>query len=556
MDPDLFPPIFPYILSCLLSISVAIIAWRRRVVPGSGAYAFLALSQALIILGYIFELLGDDLSTKIFWDDVQWVGFLLWAILFPLFSLRFTDHALSHDYPRLALIFGVIPATFFILLVTNDLHGLIHHNEVLIPGEPFSALDYPFTPVVWIFAIYGYTLMVFALANMLVNYMQSNRMFRQQIMVIIIGIGIPLIGTVLTLFGITFTFQRDITPITFALGNVVVAWGLVSYQLFAILPIARDVVVETIDDFVFVVDRNLRLVDLNRAAHERLAPVTPQIIGHRLDALLATWIHDIDAIKDVQKGAIEVTATEGEEITHYDVHITPLFDNKNQVAGRVFVARNITHQKMLETELRRLNATLEDRVADGIRQVANAYDSTLEGWAMALELRDKETEGHSRRVTELAVQLASQMGIDPEEIIHIRRGALLHDIGKMGIPNNILNKQGSLTPEEYSVIKEHPGIGFKLLGHISYLKKALQIPYYHHERWDGSGYPEGLSGEEIPVSARLFAVVDQWDALSSDRPYRDAWPREKLLEYMQAEKGKSFDPAIVDVFLKMLNHQA
>jgi HD-GYP domain-containing protein (c-di-GMP phosphodiesterase class II) len=148
------------------------------------------------------------------------------------------------------------------------------------------------------------------------------------------------------------------------------------------------------------------------------------------------------------------------------------------------------------------------------------------------------------------------MGIDPEEIIHIRRGALLHDIGKMGIPNNILNKQGSLTPEEYSVIKEHPGIGFKLLGHISYLKKALQIPYYHHERWDGSGYPEGLSGEEIPVSARLFAVVDQWDALSSDRPYRDAWPREKLLEYMQAEKGKSFDPAIVDVFLKMLNHQA
>ena len=177
-----------------------------------------------------------------------------------------------------------------------------------------------------------------------------------------------------------------------------------------------------------------------------------------------------------------------------------------------------------------------------------AYDETIEGWSQALDLRDKETEGHSQRVTEMTLRLAGSLGFTPEEMIHIHRGALLHDIGKMGVPDNILRKPGPLTDEEWVIMRKHPLFSYELLIPISYLRPALDIPYCHHEKWDGSGYPRGLKGDQIPLAARAFAVVDVWDALMSDRPYRKAWSREKVLEYIRDQAGKSFDPKVVDTF--------
>jgi HD-GYP domain-containing protein (c-di-GMP phosphodiesterase class II) len=184
--------------------------------------------------------------------------------------------------------------------------------------------------------------------------------------------------------------------------------------------------------------------------------------------------------------------------------------------------------------------------------LAEAYETTLEGWAKALELRDKETEGHSRRVTETTLVVARAMGFDEEELIHIRHGTILHDIGKMAIPDEILRKPGPLTDSERQVVMHHPKIAYDLLVRIPHLKKALEIPYLHHEKWDGTGYPRGLKQNEIPLSARIFAVVDVWDALSSDRPYREAWPKEKVAQYISAESGKHFDPQVVTVFLQLL----
>jgi len=184
--------------------------------------------------------------------------------------------------------------------------------------------------------------------------------------------------------------------------------------------------------------------------------------------------------------------------------------------------------------------------------LAEAYDTTLEGWAKALELRDKETEGHSRRVTETTLAVARAMGLSEEELLHMRRGSILHDIGKMGIPDDILRKNGPLTAEEKMIVQKHPTTAFELLKPIAYLNNSLEIPYCHHEKWDGTGYPCGLKGEEIPLAARIFAVVDVWDALSSDRPYRNAWPREKVAQYLIAESGKHFDPQVLSVFLTML----
>jgi PAS domain S-box-containing protein len=181
-----------------------------------------------------------------------------------------------------------------------------------------------------------------------------------------------------------------------------------------------------------------------------------------------------------------------------------------------------------------------------------AYDTTLAGWGRALELRDKETQGHTDRVVELTLELAQRIGVEGEGLTHIMRGTLLHDIGKMGIPDHILHKPGPLTEEEWVVMRRHPQYAFDLMRPIPFLRQALDIPYAHHERWDGSGYPRGLKGEEIPLAARIFAVVDIWDALLYDRVYRDAWPEHKVIEYLKSTAGIELDPVIVEKFLELI----
>jgi len=182
-----------------------------------------------------------------------------------------------------------------------------------------------------------------------------------------------------------------------------------------------------------------------------------------------------------------------------------------------------------------------------------AYDKTIDGWSRALDLRDKETEDHTRRVTELTLRLAKRMGIPEEEMIHIRRGSTLHDIGKVAIPDSILFKPAPLTAEEWAVMRRHPLIAAEILKPISYLAPALPIPQFHHEKWDGSGYPQGLAGEAIPLAARLFAFADVYDALTSDRPYRPAWTKSDALEYIIKNSGIHFDPGIAPVFVKMMS---
>jgi PAS domain S-box-containing protein len=201
------------------------------------------------------------------------------------------------------------------------------------------------------------------------------------------------------------------------------------------------------------------------------------------------------------------------------------------------------------------NNELFDRLQRSSLNLTVAYNETIEGWAKALELRDQETEGHSKRVTDLTMKFAYELGLNDEAIGNIMRGALLHDIGKMGIPDAVLNKPGKLTEDEWALVRKHPQDAYDMLSPIKYLRPALEIPYCHHERWDGAGYPRGLKGEEIPLAARIFAVVDVWDALTSDRPYRKAWPRVKAKEYMLSQAGKHFDPNIVEVFFaRVLNN--
>ena len=197
------------------------------------------------------------------------------------------------------------------------------------------------------------------------------------------------------------------------------------------------------------------------------------------------------------------------------------------------------------------NASLFNDLYRSNIELSLAYDTTIEGWARALDLRDNETEGHSRRVMEMSVRMARELGLSEDKLVDIRRGALLHDIGKMGIPDSILLKPGKLTDMEWETMRRHTVYGYELLLPIRHLSNALDIPYCHHEKWDGTGYPRGLSGKEIPLAARIFSVVDVWDALCSDRPYRSAWPEKKVQEHIKSLSGKDFDPEIVEAFLKI-----
>ena len=200
-------------------------------------------------------------------------------------------------------------------------------------------------------------------------------------------------------------------------------------------------------------------------------------------------------------------------------------------------------------------ATLIDELRSSRDELQVAYDATIEGWARALELRDVETSGHTARVAELTVRVAHAMGIDAGEIEQMRRGAILHDVGKTAIPDTILLKPGPLTDSERQIMQQHPKHAYEMLQPIRFLKHSLDIPYCHHERWDGKGYPRGLAGESIPLSARIFAVVDVFDALISDRPYRPAMPYEQVIAHIHESAGAHFDPRVVEVFLQTVGRR-
>ncbi|MGB8252832.1 MAG: HD domain-containing phosphohydrolase [Anaerolineaceae bacterium] len=199
------------------------------------------------------------------------------------------------------------------------------------------------------------------------------------------------------------------------------------------------------------------------------------------------------------------------------------------------------------------NIELFESLQRSNQELRLSYDATIEGWSYALDLRDRETEGHTRRVAEMTILLARRIGIGEEELIHIRRGALLHDIGKMGIPDYILLKTNALTEEEWKIMHLHPLYAHEMLSSVNYLRKALEIPYCHHEYWNGDGYPRGLKGELIPLKARVFALADVYDALKSDRPYRKAWSEKKVMVYIQKMSGKQFDPTLVEEFFHLLD---
>ena len=288
--------------------------------------------------------------------------------------------------------------------------------------------------------------------------------------------------------------------------------------------------------------QNLAIPDLNVVAYAGMPLVTSEgeVLGSFcvIDSRPRVWTEDeIDTVRELAAS----------------------------VVTEIELRAQVVERERAEQALQRLNEDLETRIGERTAALAAAnaqlgqlaldlavaYNATLEGWVGFLDLRDKETEGHTQRVTELTARLAVLAGLCPEAVEQVRRGALLHDVGKMGIPDAILLKPGPLTDAEWEVMRRHPVHAYQLLAPIPFLRPVLDIPYCHHEKWDGSGYPRGLRGDDIPLAARLFAVVDVWDALRSDRPYRAGWPAGRVREHIASLAGSHFDPAAVDLFLQL-----
>jgi putative nucleotidyltransferase with HDIG domain len=260
-----------------------------------------------------------------------------------------------------------------------------------------------------------------------------------------------------------------------------------------------------------------------------------------MPVVMVTAVHDISvALAAIRNGA-------------YDYLLKP-FEREQLLATvrRALENRRLKlENRAYQTNLEALVAAKTDQVRRAMSTLERSYDITLEALGDALDLKDAETEGHSKRVTAFTIAIARAMGISKDQIAVIARGAFLHDIGKMAIPDAILRKPGALTPDEVTIMREHCYRGYQMLKKIPFLAEASEIVYSHQERWDGTGYPRGLKGEEIPLGSRMFSIADTLDAITSDRPYRPAQTLTAAREEIDRWAGRQFDPSIVKVFMDM-----
>ena len=298
-----------------------------------------------------------------------------------------------------------------------------------------------------------------------------------------------------------------------------------------------DAMFQAFDGLMLVLDNSGKILDYNSANHLALNVSAQKTESIKFQDVVPAdvWQKYKNALQELRNGSkvvlFEYALGALKNKTWYESRLVPFTSEQN-----IMFVRDITKSKQSSSD-----------------ELTLAYEKTVESWSQALYLRDRETEDHTRRVTDMASKLARRLNLSDAELVHIKRGSILHDIGKVAIPDSILFKPGPLTEEEWAIMRRHPLIASEILKSIQYLTPVLSIPRSHHEKWDGSGYPDGLRGESIPLFARIFAFADVYDALTSDRPYRRAWAQADAVAYIAEQSGSHFDPSIVPVFIGMIS---
>jgi PAS domain S-box-containing protein len=364
--------VVPYLISLLISFGVGVYSWRHRSEAGARAYAVVAFSQALWTAGYICELLSPDLAGKLFWDNFQWIAGVGWSAGLLFFIYDYTH--LHWPHGRLILSLLVMPLLLLPLLAyTDSWHHLVHINLTLVPVDPYPALNYDFAPLVWMLALYAYLLFLGALLWLLIKYVRAHSLYRHQVGFVILGNVIPLAGTVLTLTGVVAGPYRDLTPYSFALGNIIVAWGLFRYHLFDLVPIARDALIESMTDAVFVLDVANRLVDLNSAACRAIGVTSLAAIGQPAERLFARWPGILNQYLNVEQAQAEIEVASDHDQVFLDLKIQSVYNRRGQLTSRLIQARDVSDRHRAQAELQARTAQLEE-ANDRLQVLSRAKD--------------------------------------------------------------------------------------------------------------------------------------------------------------------------------------
>jgi PAS domain S-box-containing protein len=354
--------LLPYLISFGISFGVGVFAWRRRSVPGAASFAVVSWSMAFWTLGFVFELFSISLEGKNFWDSIQYLFMVTWLWGFFSFAGKFTQRPLL--FPRFAwpalIVFPLLVLGF---IFTNKYHGLFKQNIQLASGEPFSRITYDLASIAWVFFAFFCIFYLRAFIELIIRLLTRHQLYRAQVVTIIVGVAFPMIGLILTALGITLLFNRDTGPLMFAISSLAVAWGLFRYQLFNVVPIARDAVIDTLDDAIFVVDTENRLIDLNPTAERIVGQTASEAIGKPAEALLSQWADLVEKYLPVLKAQFEVKVSVDNQPKTLEIRLIPLYDRQKSFVGRVIVGHDITQKSTIAEELRQVNEELESRVA-------------------------------------------------------------------------------------------------------------------------------------------------------------------------------------------------
>lgn len=437
----------PYVLSLALSAGLGGYAWRHRKITGAVAYSLAAFSQASWTLGYIFELLDPTLAGKIFWDNFQFIGSGGWYFAFLIFTVHYSGRRL----PRPRLIYSVLVAPFVIITVlafTDAWHHLIRPTAELVPGDPFSTLVYDFTPSVLAIALYAYATFLVGVGLLIQHYFISPPLYRAQILILLGGTLIPFLGTVLTITGLIQSGYRDLSPFTFAAGNLIIAWGLFRYQLFEVMPIAREAVLEHMREAVLVLDTHGRVVDLNPFARQLIQTLTPQVIGLPAVEIFAAWPQLVRALQTEQAQELEIeTNLIGDAQAFFEVSLQPLNNRRRQPLGKVLVWHDVTPRRQLEATLRQAHDVVEERVR---QRTAELEAANLKLQAQIAERQQAETE---RQASEERYRRLFEDSRDA--VLIVTKDGQLIDINQAGL--NLLGyTRAEFTAINFSQVYETP----------------------------------------------------------------------------------------------------
>ncbi|MBN1562756.1 MAG: PAS domain-containing protein, partial [Anaerolineae bacterium] len=384
--------LIPYMLSFGISFSLGIYAWQRRGIPGARPFAWIAWAEASWTFFYMFELTSDSLNAKLFWDNAQFLGALFGPVAVLAFALDYTGHRLGRD-KRLWIGLSSLMGVFVLSAFVFSQHPLIRPDAWIVDSEPLAALVYDWGWLAWLMSLIGYGLIIVAMPSLIAYFLNTQRIYRVQISFIVVGILIPVIGTVPALLDITLSSQRDISPLTFAVGNLFVAWGLFRYRMFDLVPVARNLVVDSIDDMMAVVDAQNRVIDLNAAAQHMLKRTARETIGQPVADIFAAWPDLLQRFKGIEQTHTEIAADIEGALRFFDLHISPLWDRLGQFSGRVLVVRDITARKHTEYELQQHRANLEGLVERRTAELLAAQNAlAAERQRLAQNLHDSVTQ--------------------------------------------------------------------------------------------------------------------------------------------------------------------